>query len=329
MAISIGLIGYGNWAKEAYVPAILHHDNIKIAAVAALSDTTKGLAKEHFGNDVKLFSNPCELIAQDEIDAVMIGLPSELIADVGIVALKAGKHVWMEPCPPGDNRLVKMFQLNTHPTQVCHTDLELRYIPVISTVKKLIAETIGSPLSVRIVLDCDWGRTWPEDMVKGGEMASGLSIWYLDAIDAIFNQWPDSIYVSGARPRFELAIEMGVALLKFGNATGEWSFNFHSLGEFSLLLEIAATNGEAQADLVTGKYRYRSQSSKWVHGTTTPTQPLYGFAGMRECADAFIRAIKTTGTTLTRPEVVKRVHATASGFDNSVKSGMPALIKQL
>ncbi len=329
MPISIGLIGYGNWAKEAYVPAILHHTNIKIAAVAAISDKTKELAKEHFGNDVKLFSDPFELIAQNEIDAVMIGLPSELISDVGIVALKAGKHVWLEPSPPGDNRLLKMFQLNTIPTQVCHTDLELRYIPVISTIKKLISDTIGSPLSVRIILNCDWGKTWAEDVVKSGEMASGLSIWYLDAIDAIFNQWPDNIYVTGTRPRFELAMEMGVALVRFGKATGEWSFNFHSLGEFSLQIEIAATDGEVQADLVTGTYRYRSQSSKWVHGKTSPAQPLYGFAGIRECADAFIRAIKTKSTTLTRPEVVKRVHATATGFDTSVKSGEPVLIKQL
>ena len=102
---------------------------------------------------------------------------------------------------------------------------------------------------------------------------------------------------------------------------GEWSFNFRSPERLSLRLEVAALEGEAEADLMTGRYRYRAGSPDWVEAEAPPALPAYGFVGMRECVAAFLGAVRGEGASLTGPDVLGRVHAAVTAFDESVRSG--------
>ena len=88
----------------------------------------------------------------------------------------------------------------------------------------------------------------------------------------------------GARPRFERAVEAGSALVEYDGAVGEWSFNFRSPERLSLRLEVAALEGEAEADLMTGRYRYRAGSPDWVEAEAPP-----GAAIVRVRGDAGVR----------------------------------------
>ena len=49
MTTTVGLVGYGNWAREAYVPALLDDAAAEIGAVAARTEETRRLASESFG----------------------------------------------------------------------------------------------------------------------------------------------------------------------------------------------------------------------------------------------------------------------------------------
>ncbi len=174
---------------------------------------------------------------------------------------------------------------------------------------------------MRVVQRCDWAMTWDEDALARGEIASGLSIWYLDPIDALIDRQPRRVNVIGARPRFELAVEAGSAFVEYDGAMGEWAFNLRGPEGLSLRLEVAALEGEAEADLVTGRYRYRASSPDWVEAEAPPALPAYGFAGMRECVAAFLGAVRGEDRSQTGPDVLRRVHAAATAFDESVRSG--------
>ncbi len=326
MTIAIGLIGYGSWAREAYVPAVLECGGVEVQAVAARSEGTRRLAAETFGPGAEIFGDPFRLLDDAAVDAVMIGLPSELVSAVGIASIQAGKHVWAEPPPPGDARVAEMLDLADESDRVFHADLELRCLPVVAAVKNLLRAKLGPPLSVRVSLQCNWANTWGADALERGAIASGLSIWYLDAIDALMDGRPKRVDVMGARPRFDSAIETGAALVEYDGAVGEWAFNLRSPAELSLRLEVAALDGEAEADLATGQYRYRAGSPSWVEGAAPPAQPIHGFAGMQECAAAFLHAIQGSCETPTGPSVLRQVHAAATAFDESAKSGTAAAI---
>ena len=324
MKTTVGLVGYGNWAREAYVPALLDAADVTIGAVAARSESTRRLASERFGAGTALFDDPFRLVREADVDAVMIGLPSGLVSDVAIAAIAAGKHVWLEPPPPGDSRIAALLDFAGRSGLVFHADMELRYHPVVAAVAGLLDEKLGPALSVRVAQHCNWAMTRDEDAVERGGMASGLSIWYLDPIDALVDREPRRVDVIGARPRFEKAVEAGSALVEYDGAVGEWAFNLRSPERLSLRLEVAALDGEAEADLMTGRYRYRTGSPDWVEAEAPPAQPAYGFVGMRECVAAFLGAVRGGGSSLTGPEALRRVHATATAFDESVRSGMSA-----
>ena len=321
MKVSIGLVGYGNWAREAYVPALLDDGDVAIGAVAARSEETRRLASERFGEGTALFDDVFRLVREADVDAVMIGLPSGLVADVAIAAIEAGKHVFLEPPPPGDARIAGLLELAGRSDLVFHADMELRYHPVVGTIAGLLDDRLGPALSVRVVQRCNWAMTWDEDAVERGGMASGLSIWYLDPIDALIDCQPRRVNVIGARPRFERAVEAGSALVEYDGAVGEWAFNLRGPERLSLRLEVAALEGEAEADLMTGRYRYRASSPDWVEAEAPPALPAYGFVGMRECVAAFLGAVRGEGRSRTGPDVLRRVHAAVTAFDESVRSG--------
>ena len=319
MKVSIGLVGYGSWAKEAYVPALLDGGDVAIEAVAARSEETRRLASERFGAGAALFDDPFRLVREADVDAVMIGLPSELVSDVAIAAIEAGKHVWLEPPQPGDPRIAELVELAGQSGRVFHADMELRYHPIVEEVARLLDDRLGPAMSVRMVQRCDWAMTWDQDTVESG-LASGLSIWYLDLIDALIDGWPSRVDVMGARPRFERAVEVGSALVEYDGAFGEWAFNLRGPDELSLRLEVVALDGEVEADLMTGRYRYRASSADWVEAEAPPALPAYGFVGMRECVAEFLRAARGEGRSRTGPDVLARVHAAATAFDESVRS---------
>lgn len=319
--INVGLVGYGNWAREAYVPALVDDGDVTICAVAARSEETRRLAAGRFGAETALFEDPFRMVREADVDAVMIGLPSELVSDVGIAAMMAGKHVWLEPPPPGDSRIPGLLEMAARSGLVMHADMELRYHPVVGAIAGLLDDRLGPALAVRVHQNCSWAMTWDKEAVERGRMASGLSIWYLDPIDALIDRRPKRVDVIGARPRFERAVETGSALVEYDGAFGEWAFNLRSPERLSLRLEVAALEGEAEADLLTGRYRYRAGSPGWVEAEAPPAQPAYGFVGMRECVAAFLAAVRGEGHSRTGPDVLRRVHGAVTAFDQSVRSG--------
>ena len=50
---NVGLIGFGQWARQAYAPLLGEMPQVRVVAVAARSHTTRELAKQTFGTDTK------------------------------------------------------------------------------------------------------------------------------------------------------------------------------------------------------------------------------------------------------------------------------------
>ena len=96
-SIKLGLIGLGNWAKEAYLPILLGRDDVEILAVSARTDKTLDIAKNIINKDIKLFNNYKDLIEQSDIEAVFIGIPHTDSAQVVIDSIENDKHVFVEP----------------------------------------------------------------------------------------------------------------------------------------------------------------------------------------------------------------------------------------
>ena len=92
--IKIGVIGYGYWGPNL-VRNFAELSQATVAAVSDLDPRKLELVKKRFPA-VKTTTNFQDLLHDPEIDAVAIATPVSTHFELGMAALKAGKHLWLE-----------------------------------------------------------------------------------------------------------------------------------------------------------------------------------------------------------------------------------------
>lgn len=91
----MGLVGAGNIATAAHLPAYQSCKNAYVAAIADINIARAKSAAEKFGIP-KVYNSVDEMLAADEIDAVDICVWNNAHSDVAIRAARAGKHIMCE-----------------------------------------------------------------------------------------------------------------------------------------------------------------------------------------------------------------------------------------
>jgi len=105
--IQIGAIGVGRISRGHDLPAIFKYDNARVIAVCDLDETRAELGKEFVCeaytkklgkpyDAVRVYHDYHELLANQEIDAVVISTPDHQHAIVAAAAVRAGKDVYLQ-----------------------------------------------------------------------------------------------------------------------------------------------------------------------------------------------------------------------------------------
>ena len=92
--INIGIVGYGYWGPNL-VRNFAETPGAAVAAVADLDTTKLELVRRRFPA-VKTTTNFQDLLADTSIDAIAIATPVSTHFEIGMAALRAGKHLWLE-----------------------------------------------------------------------------------------------------------------------------------------------------------------------------------------------------------------------------------------
>lgn len=93
--IRIGLIGAGNIAQNAHIPAYLKQPDVELAGVCDLKEERAKEVKEKY-NMKYAFTDFNDLVAIKEIDAISVCTWNNAHAAAAIAAANAGKHVLCE-----------------------------------------------------------------------------------------------------------------------------------------------------------------------------------------------------------------------------------------
>jgi len=310
--VKLGLIGLGEWPRQAYVPVLKELDTVRVCAVAAPSSATQEYAREQFGSQTIVYGDYRELLRDENVEAVTLALPNALHNEAIQAALASGKHVFYEP-PIGhtENELRRTLAAMAASDQVIQADLELRYLPVIDAVRSLVASgTIGEVLMAKIRLWCDWGYgggDWNQDPEAEG-FFPWLGCWYLDVLDCIFDAPPLRASVVGGHAANGDLMDHGWATLEYPNGqVGQFEFNLVAVAGRDIRLSVLGTQGELEADLGTG--RWRAANADWQEACYPASQPAHGFEGMRECLVDFFDAVSSNRPAKAGLEVARRVHA--------------------
>ena len=143
-----GVIGTGKRAIGAHIPAIASFEQMKILAVCDVMENhlEQGAAKA--GGAVERYRDYQRLLANRDINAVMIATPNLLHKEMVLAALDAGKHVMCEkPMAVSYDQCKAMKRAGEErPSQVVLYTMQLRYSQRWSELRKAIeAGKIGRP----------------------------------------------------------------------------------------------------------------------------------------------------------------------------------------
>ena len=314
--INVGLIGFGQWARQAYAPLLGEMPQVRVVAISARSQTTRELAEQTFGAETRTFADYHELLNDPTVDAVLIALPNSLHAPVLQAGAKTNKHLFFEPPIAEDSETAThVLDALAASKGVVQADLELRYLPVMDAILACIQSgTVGEPLMAKVRLWCNWGYSggaW-YDEVQGQSFFLWLGCWYLDVLDCIFKRAATQASVVGGCHSNGTLMDAGWASMAYSDGgIGQLEFNLVIPQETTIELTLACRSGEIIADLQTGQWRWRGETGDWHLEHTPASTPAYGFVGMRESLQGFFDTIGAGGRPRASVDVMRRVQHAA------------------
>jgi len=312
-SVNLGLIGLGEWPREAYVPILKELPDANVVAVAARTEETQRFAREQFGDGIATYASYQELLADERIEAVMVALPNELHAPGIEAAVQSGKHVFFEP-PIGHTAeetgriLAAMFASES----VVQCDLEVRCLPVIDFLRaQLAAGTIGDARMAKVRLWANWGYgggNWNQHPEEEG-FFPWLGCWYLDLLDCVLEASPLQATVTGGYAMNGSVMDHGWTTLTYPDGRlGQFELSLVAVEGLSVTLTVLGTKGELEAELTDGRCRWRSEGSDWQEAVHDCSRPMHGFVGMRESIIDFLAAIQNGQSPRADVNVTQRVH---------------------
>lgn len=199
----LGIVGAGNFTKMTVMPALknagVHYKYISSAGGLTAKALAKKYGFEFSTTDYK------QILADPEVDLVMITTRHNLHAKMVEEALQAKKNVFVEkPLAIDENGLnlvIDAYNALTEPLSVS-VGFNRRFSPFIQKAKKLIGETT-TPINMSATMNAGFipSDIWVQDMLVGGGRIIGEACHFIDLM----------VFLSGSKVQQVMMSALGTA----------------------------------------------------------------------------------------------------------------------
>jgi predicted dehydrogenase len=189
--VRIGVVGYGYWGPNL-VRNFAETADCELAAVAELDTNKLAIVKRRYPM-VQTTTNFNDLLADASIDAVAIATPVSTHFELGMAALKAGKHVWIEkPMTETFEQAQRLVDEAERRGKVLHVDHTFVYTGAIQKMAEIVRAG-------------DLGRIYYYDSIRINlglfqrdvSVISDLAVHDFSILDHLFGQQPTAVTASG------------------------------------------------------------------------------------------------------------------------------------
>lgn len=185
--IRIGVIGAGAIAAS-HLAACRDNEGLRAVAIADINLESAQRRADEFGVP-HVFQRYEDLIARDDVDAVINCLPNYLHAPVSIAALEAGKHVLCEkPMARTAEEAEKMLETAKRHDRVLMIGLNHRYRPEVLALRRWVEEGklgkiyLGESGWIRRKGIPGWGSWFTQKEYSGGGALIDIGVHMLDLV---------------------------------------------------------------------------------------------------------------------------------------------------
>ena len=238
--IQWGFIGCGEVTEKKSGPAFNMIEGSKVMAVMSRDkDKAASYAKRH--HIPRWYTDPLQLIGDEDVNAIYIATPPSSHATYAIMAMKAGKPVYIEkPMAASYEDCARINRISKETGIPCFVAYYRRYLPYFQKVQQLITDgQIGNVINVQIrfhqpprALDYNsvnlpW-RVQPD--IAGGGYFYDLAPHQLDLIQEMFGCILEAEGYKSNRGGLYSAEDTISACFKFASGlpgSGSWCFVAH------------------------------------------------------------------------------------------------------
>jgi predicted dehydrogenase len=189
--INIGIIGYGYWGPNL----VRNFADISGASVASVADQDSkklDLVQRRYPG-IKVTTNFQDLLEDSSIDAVAIATPVSTHFELGMAALKAGKHLWLEkPMTETSMQARKLVEESVRRQRVLFVDHTFVYTGAVRKMGEIIKSG-------------DLGRVYYYDSTRVNlglfqrdvNVISDLAVHDFSILDYLLGEHPVAVSASG------------------------------------------------------------------------------------------------------------------------------------
>jgi predicted dehydrogenase len=239
--IKWGFIGCGEVTEKKSGPAFSEVEGSEVVAVMSRNErNVRSYAIRH--SIPKWFTDAQELIDDPDVNAVYIATPPSSHATYAMMAMKAGKPVYIEkPLAASYEDCARINRISEQTGVPCFVAYYRRYLPYFQKVKEVVKSGhIGKIINVHIRFavqprDLDYNRSnelpWRlQPDIAGGGYFYDLAPHQLDLLQHIFGVILDAYGICANRGQLYKAEDSVSACFRFENGlpgSGSWCFVAH------------------------------------------------------------------------------------------------------
>jgi len=163
----VALCGYGNMGRHHAQMLKKHGADVELCAIADAREERRQLISEDFPG-MKVYESGQELLAKEELTAVFVCVPTFLHAELSILALQKGCHVFCEkPMALNVQLCSEMLSASERSGRVLLIGQVLRFWPEYGVLKEAVSRKT-------------YGELRALSMTRVGGISTGWQNWYLD-----------------------------------------------------------------------------------------------------------------------------------------------------
>ena len=190
-ALAVGLIGCGRIAQAAHLPLLRRLPGARLTALAE-ADAPRRAAAARLAPHARPYADYGDLLAQPDLDAIVICLPPALHAAAAIAAFQAGKHVYLEkPLATELDAGAAVLAAWRAAGQVGMIGFNYRFNPLYQAVRQLLqAGRIGELVAARSVFSTAAadGPGWNAQPGQGGGALLDLASHHVDLLPYLLGE---------------------------------------------------------------------------------------------------------------------------------------------
>lgn len=249
--IKWGFIGCGEATERRALPAFAELEESEVVAVMSRTPARARAFAERHGIE-RWYSDAQNLVTDPDVDAVYIATPPSTHSTYAVMALMAGKAVYVEkPLAISYDECLRINRVAAAQRQACFVAYYRRYLPYFKRVKEIIESgTIGRVLTAQIRFaappremdssksDLPW-RLQPD--IAGGGYFYDLAPHQIDIMQQLFGPIVEATGFPANRGRLYQAEDTVAATMRFHSgmpASGTWCFVAHESAREDRILVI-------------------------------------------------------------------------------------------